>query len=194
MQPADVLDDSARLIAMLKHYRADLPFADKELNRYQKIHHDLEIYRHLSEKALSQWQEALRQRWQCEIDGLRLYMQICYQLAEHFGAESPHLQVIALSNHGGAATATHLLADLRRAHLSLTISRARLAFLAAQIDRLAEVCNALEEAIAATHYWEEQRRSAVVSQRLFHDAYQRAREHTHHLLTQHLREQATTNP
>jgi len=190
---ADVLDNSEHLIAILEHHRADLPFADRELSRYQKMHHDLAAHRHNSEEALSQWQEALRERWKCEIAGLRLYMQICHQLAEHFGAESPHLQVIAMSNHGGAATAPHLLADLRRAYLSLTISRACMVFLADQIEHLNEICNALEAAIDSTHYWEEQRRSAVVSQRLCHDAYQRACSHTHHLLAQHLGEQAVTS-
>ncbi len=187
---AAVLDDSTRLIEMLESHRTMLPFADTELHRYQSMRHELQTYQQASERARKEWRVALTQRWQYEIQGLRLYMHIYRILSDYFGADSPHLHLVATSNTSGTVTAEDLLVDLRRTYAAIVVLQNTLPQLASYITRLDETCAAIEQSITATVYWDQQRRSAIIAQRVAHDAYQRSCINTRQRIEQHLGEQS----
>ncbi len=180
----DTVDDSRSLIELLERHRTSLPFADSELVLYQKMRRELETYQSIIDHALVEWRAALTYRWECEIAGQRIYTRICEQLKDHFGVDAPHMQVVAPTYHEGASTAEDLLSDLRRLHATLKLIQTPLGQEA--MNRLSVACDNLNGAITTTRHWEEQRRSAILSQRLVHEAYERASRKTKHLIVQHL--------
>jgi hypothetical protein len=185
-EPAHALmHDASSLIEVLENHRDALPFADTELRRYRQIRCELETQQFDSEYALEQWRAALTQRWQCEVEGLRLYMHIHTFLSDQLGPESPYLQVIAPTRKGGALTAEDLLADLQRTHAALLLLSESLMGLEAYREQLQHVCSEIENAIEQTLHWEERRRSTILAQRLAQDAYERACDQIKHLVVEY---------
>lgn len=180
----DTVDDSRNLIELLERHRTSLPFADSELVLYQKMRRELETYQGIIDHALVEWRAALTYRWECEVEGQRIYTRICEQLQNHFGVDAPHMQVVAPTYHEGASTAEDLLSDLRRLYATLKLIQTPLG--QEYMHKLSGACDTLDGAITTTRYWEEQRRSAILSQRLVHEAYERASRKTKHMIVQHL--------
>ncbi len=184
----DILDDSLNLIEALQCHRTALPFADDEVVQYQQMRHDLQRLRRQFEQAVSERRAALALRWECEIDGQRVYTHVYNLLRHHFGDDSPYLQVIVPSNAAGTSTAEDLLTDLRRMQASLRLIPSQPPFVVECLASLRSVCERLSVAIARTHHWEEQRREAVLSERLAHSAYQLASRKTRDRMVEFLGE------
>lgn len=186
----EMIHDTSQMIEVLERHRTVLPFADAELVHYQRIRNELEQQRAQSEKALASWRGALNHRWECEVAGQRLFMQMSDKLRHVFGDDSPCLHVITPTDRDGHSTADDLLVDLHRLEASLMLIQPPLDGTSGYLKEITSLCNSLQSAIGDTRYWEEQRRSAVVGQRLVYDAYQRTCSKTRRLITEHLGEQA----
>lgn len=182
-----VLDDASHLIATLEQFRTQLPFADEELSYFHALRHKLVEHQSTSEKTLTEWRRALAWRWDCEVAGQRLFLQIRRDLIDCFGANAPQLQLVAPSQTNSARTAAELLDDLRRLYASLTVMQPRPPFAGQRLSELAVACKNLSEALSQTSFWENERRSAILDQRLTFQAYQRAYDQTRQRLDDYLR-------
>lgn len=183
----NILQDSSRLINVLEQYHTKLPFIDEQLACHHALRRDLEIYLQAGEDTLSEWRQALAQRWKYEIAGQRCYLDIQRKLCDYFGADSPQSQVIAPPNDTIARSAADLLADLRRVKASLTLLH-DWPLVTDTLIRLSHVCADLESALHKTSQCEKQRQNTLLEQRLTYQAYQRARSQTHRLLAEYLDE------
>jgi len=184
----DILHDSCSLLETLEQNRTALPDSDEVIARHRALHRELELHHHLSEQTLVAWRGALTRRWELEIAGQRLYKRIQRQLLDHFGADSPQLQAIAPTRDSQGITPIDLLADLRRSHASLRLLSSLPFDLDGSVAQLEAVCSGLADAIAMTHDLQQKRRNAMIDQRLALDIYQRVRQETQFLLSQHLSE------
>lgn len=180
------LDDPELLIELLEQYATNFAFAEEELARHRLLRAKIEEQQRLSEQTLAQWRAALAKRWEWEVAAQRLYMHIQDQLSAYFGPGTPHLLLVAPSNNGIAITANELLADLRRMEASLALMQPRPPFVAERLSQLAFTCSNLDNAIERTHQCEIERRSAVMSQRLTQNVYQRVCVQSRRLLHEHI--------
>jgi hypothetical protein len=179
-----VLDDSAHLMHILASHTGNWPFARQALARHQALHHELEVHQMKSEYALAEWRSALTHRWQCEIDGQRIYNTILQQTREHYGAESPEFQTIAPdTNHAGAAT--DLLNDMRHMHAALQLLEAA-PLEQSMLTDLEHACQYLHDALTATRHHETRRRTTTLERQVIHSACERAIAETTSMLEAHL--------
>lgn len=188
------LEESARLLATLESYSATSPAMRATLDQHRALHARLEAHHTASEAALASWREALTRRWQCEIEGQRLFMTIVGQLRASYGANSPYLRVIDPGTAAHAGGPADLLNDLRRLHASLKLIPPPLPFDPARLDHLEAVCCDLDAALAETCAREAERRHANLERRMAQDAFQRTLATTQNRLSEWLKEPAAIGP
>lgn len=179
--------ESNRLISLLESQADASFFAREALTRHRMIHSHLELHRVRSERALEAWRTALTIRWQCEIEGQRLYNQILDQLRTAFGADSPQVRAIIHSPTSCCAgSAEDLLEAMRRMHASLLLLQPDSPIRSQTIDRLGIACCELNNALQETKRFETARRNATLERQLAYAACERACEETRQILTQQL--------
>lgn len=187
----DLLCDSNHVLTVLERYRMRLPIQGHEaIVQHQMLHRELELHQDVSERALSQWREALAWRWECEVASQRFYHELRQKTHAYFGTDSPHLHAFMLTPNTNARTAAELLTDLHRVKAALKLIQPIPPFAPPMLERLVAICADLEAAVEQTHHCETQRRSAMLEQRITHTAYKRARVKTESLFAEYLGEQA----
>lgn len=188
LAPTDALTESQRLIAALERRRADLPFADDMLAIHHPMHCELEHSRLRSEQAVELWRDALARRWECEVEGRRIYKQVLRQFIEHYGsAAAPEVQMLSRGEAEANSSPTELLRDLRRIQAALAASAPP--FAAQRLPSITQICDRLDAAIVDAEARESQRRAAVLDRRMIQEAYRRARAATRRRLAEHYGEQ-----
>ncbi|NJL35197.1 MAG: hypothetical protein HC893_16770 [Chloroflexaceae bacterium] len=181
------LYESNRLITLLESYADRCLFARDALARHRMLHNQLDAHRVRSEHALAAWRAALSHRWQCEIEGQRLYNHILEHARLSFGTESAEVKALVHSRIGTqAGSAEDLLDDMRRMHAALLLMQPSSPVLLEHIAQLAVACTRLEQALDATHRRETERRNATLERRLTYDACERAFAETMLMLVEHL--------
>lgn len=179
LAPDDAIAESQRLIELLEHRSGELPFASDHLARHRPAFQALQRCSQHSNAAVANWRAALAQRWDCEVQGRRLFKQIRRQFVEHYGsAERPEVQIITRNGAEADSTPSELLADLRRLQHILTLNTDALPFAAERCAPLDKACADLERAITAASTCEAERRSWVLERRMAQEAYRRARADT----------------
>jgi hypothetical protein len=186
LTPSDALAESQHLIAMLERRRSELPFVENILAIHRPTHIDLERSSIKSDDAVEIWRVALAQRWECEINGRRLYKQTVRQLAEQYGgADAPEVQLLSRGGAEANSSPAELLHDLRRLQAALEMGLASLPFAARRLAEVDQACSALDAAIAAAQASEAQRRTAALDRRMAQEAYRRARAETERTLREY---------
>ena len=178
---SDLVEDSSQLLTQLEGHVGVLPDARGLLERHQLLHRDLLHRQQSGERALEEWRRALARRWECEVAGQRLYLSIQRELVGYFGAESQAL-LIFLHGDERERDATQLLADLRRLHAALAVTRGVPDTATAFLPSLARTCEALDEAVRWSNRCEQQRHRAFLDRHLSQQAYQQVRERTQRAL------------
>lgn len=184
------IDDSQQFIAMLESQAPQHPFVGEELARHRVLYSELQHRQAFNERTLREWRAALTRRWECEIAGQRLFMQIQRQLREHFGADSLQVEAVAPVLDSKACTAADLLAALRRMHAGLMLLQPSPPFVGERMNQLKQALSTLAEALDQTRLCEAARRQAILNQQLASGAYERARNQTRHLFIEQLGEEA----
>lgn len=174
---ARLLDESHNLITLLEHTQASSPFVREALARQQALHTELQHRQMQSDQALAEWRMALTHRWQCEIEGQRIYTQILRHLRDRYGEDSPHVQILLPSNNQHAGTAADLLNDMRRLHASLLLLQPQ-SVDADTLAHLEAMCQQLDEALAQTQHLERKRRATTIERRMAEDACRQAIDET----------------
>jgi hypothetical protein len=177
----DMVEDSSQLLALLERRQSELPAARDLLDRHRELHHELLHRQQNGERALEEWRRALARRWECEVAGQRLYMNVQRELVAYFGPSSQAL-LIFLHGDDRERDATQLLADLRRLHAALAITRGVPAAATEHLPELARACDALDEALRWSNRCEQQRHRAFLDRHLSQQAYQQVRERTERAL------------
>lgn len=173
-------------MAMLSHiepYNSHNPFLQAELDHNCYLRQELSKHHQHAQSALRNWRDALAQRWDNEVAGQRLYLKIQAFLRDHYGADTPFLQLIAPAPNT-ARTAEELLADLRRIEASFRIIDPQPHWIAEHLGDLSRICEQLDRSLACSRRCESERRAAMLSQRLAEKAYQQSIERVHSLVEQ----------
>jgi hypothetical protein len=179
-------DATSQLIDLLEHRRAEMPFAEEELARHRALRHALAEQISHSEQALSQWREALSRRWECEVQGQRIYTIVQRQIATYFGSDTTYLQLVAPSQPTAAVTAGSLLADMRRLEASLSLLRPRPPFAEESLLGLREAGDKLTAALDWSERCENERRRVMIEQRMAANLYERVCQKTRKLVAAHI--------
>lgn len=178
------LEESNHLIHLLQQQANQSEAARNALARHQVIHNELYRQQVQSEHALAAWRHALTQRWQCEIEGQRIYSNILKKLQHYYGAESPQLQVIVPSNQPHAGAAEDLLNDMRRMHASLLLTQPSFPCSSECVMQLEAACHNLSVSLQETRYYETERRTINFKRRLAEEACLRSIDETNRLLNE----------
>jgi hypothetical protein len=179
----DLVEDSNQLLAQLERQQGEHPGARDLLERHRQLHHELLQRQQSGERALDEWRRALARRWDCEVAGQRLYLNVQRELVAYFGHESQAL-LIFLRGDERERDATQLLADLRRLHAALAITRGVPAAATEHLPDLLRACDALDEALRWSNRCEQQRHRAFLDRHLSQQAYQQVRERTQRALAE----------
>jgi hypothetical protein len=186
MQTADttnLLEGASQLIALLERHRSNLPFADEELARHRALRHAIDDQHRRGEHALSDWREALSNRWECEVSAQRVYTAALRQLNEYYSDDSTYARLVGPAHPGNPTTASDLLDDMRRLEASIALLNPRPDFAEASLPHLRATGDNLAAAIDWTGRCEAERRSILLEQRIASNLYQRACDKTRRLLS-----------
>ncbi len=186
-----ILDDSARLIAALQKRAMLAPCVQDALAYHTQLHRELEAAQVESERALLDWRTALTQRWDCEVKGQRIYMQILEQLCDNYGDDSPEVRVISPDHTPLVGTALDLLHEMQRLHASLLLMKPALMLNGVSLSQLEAACARLEQALIETQNCETRRRKAGVISRMVQQTCQRAITETQRSLNERLGKRIT---
>lgn len=184
--PADAVEESRRLIALLEQRRHELPFADHFLAVHTPTHRNLQRSEEVSTRALLAWRAALARRWNCEIAARKLHKQVYRQYVEHFGgAGAPEVQLLSHGTGTPISSPAEILRDLQRLRTAIELHRHHLPFAGEYLPALSSMCQALKQAIDEAERCEAARRNAVLDRRMVYEVYRRARSETYRALLDH---------
>lgn len=183
LSPTEV---ASNMIDLLERHRQTLPFADTEIARHRALLEALEEQHRRGEQALSAWREALSRRWECEVNGQRVYTAIQRQISDYFGKDATYTQLVAPANPGAAQTASDLLANMRRLEASLALLKPRPPFVDEWLVRLGTAGTDLAAAIDCSDHCESERRNVLIERRMAANLYERTCQKTRRLLSEHI--------
>ena len=188
LQPPPMLppEQINQIIELLERYKGAMPFADEELARHRALRVALDDQFQRGEAALSAWRAAIARRWECEVNGQRIYSAIRRQICDYFGKDGAYTLLVAPTHPEQASTASDLLAEMRRLEVSLELLRPRPPFADESIARLHASVDDLATAIEWTEHCETDRRSVLIEQRMACNLYQRACDKTRRLIESHM--------
>lgn len=177
----DLVQDSTQLLVALERQLGELPSARVLLEQHKLLHRELLHRQQSGERAVEEWRCALARRWECEVAGQRLYLNVQRELVAYFGPASQAL-LIFLSGDEREHDAARLLADLRRLHAALAITNGVPAAATDYLPDLARACDDLDDALRWSTHCEQQRHRAFLDRHLSQQAYQQVRERTQRAL------------
>jgi hypothetical protein len=187
-----VLHESQRIIQELERRQHSLPFVAHLLALHHTAHYTLEDCEAISEQAVDVWRAALAQRWDYEVEARRLYKQVVRQLSDQYGETAP---LIHLITRGGAeinSSPSELVEDLQRLSAALTVEILNLPFASDRIAEINQIRSQLQGAIVVAQQTEQQRRNAVLENRMAREAFRRTSEATLGKLAAHYGERFHT--
>jgi hypothetical protein len=170
---------------MLELRRSELPFADEELARHRALRNALDEQHARGEQTLTDWRQALSQRWDAEVSGQRTYIAVQRKIADYFGNDAVYLQLVAPSQPAAALTASNLLADMRRLEASIALLRPRPPFAEESLAQIREAGDRLAGAIEWSEHCEAERRRVLIEQRMANNLYERVCQKTRRLVASH---------
>lgn len=173
----DLVQDSTQLLVALERQLGALPGASVLLEQHQQLHRELLHRQQSGERAIEEWRRALARRWQCEVAGQRLYLNVQRELVAYFGAGSQAL-LIFLRGDEREHDAAQLLADLRQLQAALAITQGVPTAATDHLPGLARACDDLDDALHWSNRCEQQRHRAFLDRHLSQQAYQHVRERT----------------
>ncbi|MBC8074475.1 MAG: hypothetical protein H7Y32_00240 [Chloroflexales bacterium] len=177
----DLVQDSTQLLEALERQLDALPAAGALLEQHQQLHRELLHRQQSGERAIEEWRRALARRWECEVAGQRLYLNVQRELVAYFGPASQAL-LIFLRGDEREHDAAQLLADLRQLHAALAITHGVPTAATDYLPDLVLACDALDDALHWSNRCEQQRHRAFLDRHLSQQAYQQVRERTQRTL------------